>query len=300
MNGRLIITGAGGFLGSHVVRQLCGEGAWDIAAVTLGADEMRGRCQGLSNLKIYSEDAIFTGAVVLDREDVVLNCAYPRAMSGTDVADGLDYVESVFKAAASAGVRGIANISSQSVYDPKRKHAATEQDRPCLTDGYSVGKYCMEKLLDSVCERVPHTSIRLASLIGPGFDARVVNKLVAIALRDRRLSIEKNRQRFGYLDVRDAARGITALLCMDPKRWQPVYNMGPRGAYTLEDFADIIQRQLLDNWGIPISVETVDGDREANSELDSSLLIADIGEFRRLSMKESVDAIVRDMMKGHN
>ena len=294
MKKRIIITGAGGFLGCNVVESILADQVFDkVYAVTLGSEQMKLRFQESEMLSIYEADAITTGSIPLDAEDLVLNCVYPRAMKGKDITFGIDYIESVFQIAAKASVKGIVNISSQSVYDPQRDRPATEQDIPCLTDEYSIGKYCIELLLNNICKMVPHTNIRLASLIGPGFDQRVVNRLVDIALRDHVLRVQLNRQQFGYLDVADAARGLKKLMQVDPSKWETVYNLGPKQAITLHEMAYYIKDILLKDFDINIVIESVNGNEIQNTALDSNLLVSTIGEFRFLSAQESIRRIIR-------
>lgn len=291
---RIVITGAGGFLGSNLVKTLSEKEIFDeIVGITLGAKEMRSRIPEQDGLRIYEADAIKKEEVRLSSEDIVLNCAYPRSVKDTDVAGGLDYVESVFQAAAEARVQGIANVSSQSVYDPKRDHPAKETDVPVLCDGYAIGKYCMEILLRNICKDIPYTNIRLASLIGPGFDARVVNKLVKIALREHRIVVQDNQQNFGYLDVQDAVRGLCGLVSMDVKDWKPLYNLGAQRTTTLVEIARCIADVFEKEYGLAIKVETASGDGFLNTALDSGLLIKDIGECREMSLKDSVEMIIK-------
>ena len=294
---RLIITGAGGFLGSNLINGLIAGTYFDeIAAVTLGAEQMKNRFHGTAGLEIYEADAIASGDVVLRSEDLIVNCAYPRAMKGADVTRGLDYIETIFQEAAKASVRGLINISSQSVYDPQRDHPASETDMPALTDEYAVGKYCMEMLLRNLCEDIPYTNIRLASLIGPGFDARVPNKMARFALEKGEITAQVNNQRFGYLDVADAVRGLIGILQLPPAKWKPVYNLGAEKTYSLVEMAECIADTVRSITGKNVIIQKVQGDAELNTDLDSSLLISDIGQYCETSLEKSISQIVKHML----
>ena len=301
--GRLIITGAGGFLGCNVVKGVLEEGFFDeVIAITLGADQMKNRFQEGDRLKIFEADAISIGAVKLQESDVILNCAYPRAMKGADVTLGLDYVESVFQSAANAHVKGIMNISSQSVYDPQRKDPATEADIPVLTDEYAVGKYCMEMLLRDVCKDIPYTNIRLASLIGPGFDVRVPNKMVKNAFEKHVISVVKNDQHFGYLDIEDAVCGLTKLLRIEPKQWKKVYNLGGSRTYSLVEIAQCIISQMENKCDTNVSMDILDmkdGAARLNSSLVDRVLRDDIGDYIFNTLDESIQKIIDHYLDTH-
>lgn len=291
--GRLIITGAGGFLGSNLVRTACREGAFrEVIAVTLGADEMKKRFEDVDGAAIYSENALSDKTVCLEKDDILINCAYPRAMKGSDIALGLDYVESVFQAAGRAGIKGIVNISSQSIYDPQRDHPASESDLPYLTDVYSVGKYCMEQLLRNVCRDIPHTNIRLASLIGPGFDVRVPNKMVKYALSTGQISVLVNQQNFGYLDVADAVNGLLKLVMTDPSGWESSYNLGSDRTYTLPEIAQTIREELKAMRGMEIEIAEKEGDAVLNSALDNSRIKGLIKDYQNYDLAGSIRRII--------
>ena len=290
---RLIITGAGGFLGCNVVKGILAEKTFDeIIAVTIGAEQMKSIFAGAEGLEIYEAGAITAGSVKLVSDDLVLNCAYPRAMKGADVTAGLDYVESVFQAAEKAAVRGIVNISSQSVYDPHRDHPAAETDVPVLTNEYAIGKYCLEMLLRNVCRDIPFTNVRLASLIGPGFDARVPNKMVKFALEKGVITAQENNQRFGYLDVEDAVRGLIGLLKLSPEKWKQIYNLGGKETYTLVEIAECAADYAGQYTGNKVVVDKVQSDAVLNSSLNSDLLITDIGVYEKNSLGMSIEKIV--------
>lgn len=295
---RLIITGAGGFLGSNVVKAVLGQDIFDeVIAVTLGAEEMKTRFEENAKLAIFEADAIQNHEVVLKSEDIVLNCAYPRAMKGADVTAGLDYVESVFQASADAKVAGIINISSQSVYDPQRDHPAVETDVPVLTDEYSIGKYCMEMLLRNICRDIPYTNIRLASLIGPGFDVRVPNKMVKNAIEKKIIIAEKCNKKFGYLDVIDASKAITKILALDKKIWKHIYNLGGERAYSIVEMAELVAK-TVERWtGLSVLINKIEGEGTYNSSLNSSLLEGDIKRFQETKFEDSIHRVLIEVIE---
>ncbi len=299
MNSKLIITGASGFLGFHVLKDVCRKGQFTkVAAITrhVGALEKRvEHLPGNSIVELYHTDAIKAGEFHMDADDIVLHCAYPRALKGVDVTSGIDYAEALFRASESAGIKGIVNISSQSVYDPQRVHPATEEDTPSLSDAYAIGKYYTEVLLKNICSDIPHTSVRLASLIGPSFSARVPNKMIKSALDNGVIHVEVNEQRFGYLDVEDAARGLIKLLSVDPIRWEAIYNLGIDGTYSLEDIAESIQKMLLETKSLPVAIEKHSGQSASNSALCNNRIKRLIGEFVQNTLDTSIQRIILSM-----
>ena len=76
----------------------------------------------------------------------------------------------------------------------------------------------------------------MASLIGPGFDQRITNKFAKKVIDGEQITVVGGEQRFGYLDVRDAASGIINVALSDGD-WDEIYNLGNDASYTLIDIA---------------------------------------------------------------
>ena len=226
-------------MGTELLRQIPDTHFDKIVAVTskreLPAQESFG-----DRLVIVAPDDIEKNKEIFASADILLNCAFPRNVDGTSLAQGLAFIDAMFAAAASAGVGAVVNVSSQSVYSQHRSEPATEKTPLCLESKYAVAKYAVELLLEARCQGIPHTNIRMASLIGPGFDQRVVNKMVKKALAGERLSVQENGSRFGFLDVRDAAAGLLAVCKSNPATWKAVYNLGPDDFVSLTEIADCV------------------------------------------------------------
>lgn len=296
---RLIITGAGGFLGSNILKGVIKEQCFkEVIAVTLGAQLLNEKNSMVEHLHIYEAGTFEIDERMLYKEDIVINCAYPRAMKGVGVTAGLDYIEAVFRAAARAKIKGIVNISSQSVYNPMREHPAVEEDVPVLMSEYAIGKYCIEMLLRNVCEGIPYTNIRLASLIGPDFGVRVPNKMVERAIQDGEITVQMNAQRFGYLDVEDAVRGLIGIVKMKPEQWKHVYNLGGEKEYNLLEIAECVADAVKKSTGRNVVISKTDGDGYSNSALDNSLLKRDIGNYQQVELDESIKRIVNQYLGG--
>lgn len=293
---KVIISGAGGFLGSGLVEALKKTEEAEVYALTSHPTDIQ-ELTG-ANCHIVSLDDFIAGKVNC-RGGVFVNCLFPTNADGFALAKGLEKMGSVFLCAKKAGVGAFINVSSQSVYDSKRRQPATESDAPCLGTPYATGKFCSELLCDAVFDRIPHSNIRLASLLGATYGQRVVNRMVKRAFMTRKLEVVGGKQRYGFLDVRDAARGLSMMVLGDCSKWRPVYNLGSSSSYSLMDISQLIVHTIQELCELSVNIYVSEGDDERNSALDASLFSADFDWQPLIPISETIREIVlveRDAM----
>ena len=291
---RIVVTGASGFLGSHLLERLKGDERYTVVALSSKAEALRQRVGG-ENIEYIDKDALLDGrAGTILPGSIVVHCAYPRASTGVAIADGLRYIRDVFESAVENGARAIVNISSQSVYSPQRTEAATEDTPVSLESPYAVGKYATELMLGTACRHsnTAYTSVRMASLIGPGFDQRIVNRFVKQALETGKLMVKRNEQRFGFFDVEDAVSGLMAMLSVDPADWKPVYNLGRSGASTLAEIAELVKRVLIAHGARDeVDIEYTADETHSTSALNAEMFCSDFHFEPGVDLSESIDRI---------
>ncbi|MDE6784217.1 MAG: NAD(P)-dependent oxidoreductase, partial [Ruminococcus sp.] len=144
-----------------------------------------------------------------------------------------------------------------------------------------------------ICSDIPHTHLRMASLIGEGFNQRIVNRFVDKALRMEPLTVDDSLQKFGFLDVRDAAEAIRCILTMDAANWKPVYNVGSDSGYTLIEIIQAVKEVFTQEHLSFPDILTVESDNTGSTELDTCLLKTDSGFQTMYSLKESILWILR-------
>ena len=262
---RLVLSGAGGFLGSAIIRKAVN---FDIKIVAITS-----RPQAIKNIYGNTCDTLETkkfldGSCKFSGTDVFINCLFPTNADGYRMADGLEKVFQMMKAAEKSGDGAFINISSQSVYASQRIQPAVEGDPLCLETPYAVAKYSSESFCDHVFQGKPHTNIRLASLLGVGYDQRIVNRMVAQVLNGQELKIVGGMQRYGFLDVNDAAAGIVKMAMSNSGNWRPVYNLGRLESYTLIDVAQTIVSEM-EKRGLSARYAVEEGTDTRNSSINA-------------------------------
>lgn len=292
---KAVVSGASGFLGSSLVPELANRGFDQVFGLILEKDILAKKQDEYADddsISFVASDDWDGTRVALKDADVLIHCAFPRAQAAEYLAGGLKYGNDLFIAAREAGCKAVINISSQSVYDAHRNYAATEESPLVLDTTYAVAKYASELMLNDVYEGLPHTSVRLASLIGPGFDQRVPNKLITKAINGDQIILDGGCQVFDYLDVKDAANMITSLAISNGLNWQNTYNLGSMQPRTLIEVAEAIV-QLVRSRGFEVNQPQISPNSTySNSSLDCSAIKALIGTIVVKTTTESYDSII--------
>lgn len=292
---KLILSGATGFLGSNIIRKAVNSGDFEIVAITSKPE----RLSSISSSPITALDtqAFLTGDNRFDGEDVFVNCLFPTNADGYRMADGLSKVFGMIEAASKSGVGTLINISSQSVYYSKREDAATEDSPLCPESPYAVGKVASELFCTSAFRGLPHTNLRLASMLGVGYDQRIVNRMVLQALRGEDLKIVGGMQRYGFLDVRDAAAGIICAAQSPQKLTQEAYNLGCMECYTLLELVEGIVKGMKKLVGMDVRYYVTEGQDKRNSALDAGKFMATFDWKPEIDIQQTVEDIILDLIK---
>lgn len=294
---KIVITGASGFLGNNLIKALKVEGKYSIHAFSSHGDELQSRNKD-KYIQYHHKKIIFSGiGKDILKDAIIINCAFPRNSTGVGLADGLKYIQEVFLRSRQAHARAVINISSQSVYSQKREEIATEVTPVCLESPYAVGKYSTELMLDSVCQEtdVLYTNLRMASLIGPGFDQRIVNRFVKQALQKTPIQVVRSKQLFGFLDIEDAVNALISLIETPIETWKTTYTVGNGKGYSIEEIAESVEKVFKKN-DIPfMNISTETGDGVGNTGVSYRLLHEDTGFAPTLDLKDSIQKILIHM-----
>ncbi len=284
---RIIISGAGGFLGSQIVEKISLSDSLEVLAITSKPKKYRD-CR---NVPTILTDYFLRGSFQFNEDNVFINCLFPMYANKEDLEAGAEISNQVIKVAKDYNIKSFINISSQRVYGPEREHPAKETDSVSPQTAYAKAKVDNEILCDSVFDAIPHANIRLSSLLGVGYSKQLVNRMVLLALENKRIEIKGGMQRYSFLDVRDAADALLIMGLSDPKLWQPVYNLGNNSSYSLSEIALVIKNSLSSK-GINITIVTNSGDDTSSSELDASLFMHDFDWTPVYSLEQSINDII--------
>lgn len=294
MKKRVIISGVGGFLGGNLIEACLNSKNYFGVAISSQVDELINKFGGNPDFSVVSHKNL--DSIDWNESDILVNCAFPRNADSIKLAEGMNFVSELLERAVQGRIKSVINISSQSVYSQKRTYPAMETDVLCLETKYAVGKYSTELLTNCLCKKIPHTNLRMSSLIGPGFEQRVTNRMIDIALEKGRIEAKKNAQRFGFIDIKDAVSGIMLLLESEPEKWCEVYNLGTERTYSLIEIAKIIAEVIEKRTGKHISIKVEVEENILNSSLDCSRIREDFGFVPVTSLEKSIINILENKL----
>lgn len=289
----IMITGAGGFLGRELMHQIITNTNYNAILLTSKKEDMLGHYSYTNRLKYYELRNWNQCNVVWSDIDVIVHCAFSRSNDGSSLAKSIEFTNNLFITAQNNGVKAIINISSQSVYGDLPKPLWREEIPVSPNSIYAISKYATEIITKNISFNniVKATSIRLASLLGPGLDIRIVSRFVKDAIIQQRINVEGGNRVLSFLDVRDAASGLLALVSLNSECWKEIYNLGSPERYTIYKIAEIVKRTAEIRGTKLVNIVREKEDCYLDSGMDSNLFYKDTGWKPKYDMEAIVESL---------
>jgi nucleoside-diphosphate-sugar epimerase len=247
---RCLVTGASGFLGSHLVRKLLGEGHEVLAVVRRSSDlwrisdlahELRLAYAPLNNLQLIAED------IQAYRPETVFHLAWTGGNSRRYLNDASQVFDNVpgslelMRLAHQAGCSQYVFLGSVVEYGPCHI-PVRETDIPEPGNLYGLAKLTTLRLSEALCAQfgMRFCGVRLFWAYGPMDEPlRMIPSVINNLLAGKRPSLTPGEQLWDFLYVEDAVRALVALAQSDSA--SGVFNLGSGAPLTIRNMVTQIR-----------------------------------------------------------
>lgn len=249
---RVLLTGATGFLGAHILRRLLREKVE--VAILLRESSNTWRIDPLlGQVKQVKTDfrQLDYGSEVL-REfaaDTVIHAAWSGVMNrhrndASQIDDNVGPGVELVRKSIEWGCRNFIGLGSQAEYGPLNR-PVNETDLPRPTTLYGASKLAVCTLAEQLCAQagVRFAWLRVFSTYGPMEDLDwMIPYLVRTLLEKRRPALTAGEQKWDYLFAADAAEAVWAVARKAEARG--IFNLGSGRVYTLRNIVETIRNQI--------------------------------------------------------
>lgn len=244
MKQNIVITGVGGFIGSHVARRFSSEGYH-----VIGVDDLsNGKLENVpSEIEFIQADL----SVKTTLDQLPENCAMILHLAGQSSGE-ISYDDPVADIEMNVvstlnliqyGIRSkaerIVYASSMSVYGHVPDQPIHESHFPKPLSVYGVGKFASEGYLRVYQDKLPYIGMRMFNVYGPGQDLSnlrqgMVSIYLAQALKNGNIVVKGNLSRYrDFIYIEDVVEAWYRL-SVSPNALNRVFNIGTGVKTTVE------------------------------------------------------------------
>lgn len=298
----VLVTGAGGFIGSHLVEMLLCEGVQVRALVHYNANGHWGhleshRLVATKGLEVvlgdvrdaYQMRAVVTGCDTVFHLAALIGIPYSYAAPASYVDTNISGTLHLLEAAKATGVRRFVHTSTSEVYGTAR-YAPIDEAHPLQGQSpYSASKIGADKLVESYFNSfsLPTITIRPFNTYGPRQSARaVLPTIIGQALRGKIVRLGSLTPVRDLTFVTDTAAGFVSAMRAPDSAVGGTYNLGTGEAVTIGELAETVFEILGGGYEIVTDAERIRPDASEVMKLlsDNRLAASALGWQPTLSL----------------
>ena len=312
---RVLVTGAGGFIGSHLVDELLHNGVEVTAFVHYNARNDWGMLEGryndkTPNLKVIAgdvTDSLFVKKAVSEKEYVfhlaaLIGIPYSYVAPESYINTNIKGTLNIMQASLDAGVERVVHTSTSEVYGTAQYTPIDEKHPLQGQSPYSASKIGADKIAESFyCSfGLPVTTIRPFNTFGPRQSTRaVIPTIITQALTSNSVKLGSLTPVRDLTFVADTIQGFIKF-AESKKTVGKTVNTGSGRGVTIGELADIIIKQVNPKAKIICEQERIRPDKSEVMELlcDNRLAKDLAGWEPKFSLEEGLSLTI-DWMKEH-
>lgn len=228
----VLITGASGFLGHHLVKSFVERGDTSIIAILGRPEDKANELPKSDRLSVYPSSSMFT--TDFGHVDTLIHTAFSRGDNLPGLTRSIEFTEQIVELVNKQDIDSLINISTQGVYKGLKPGEKVDESgfiEPNTT--YGLAKWAVENMIKLGCKKT-YTNIRMASL---STNARFLDFFVDSVISGTSITVTAPNQFASIMDVSDAVSGIVSIESLTKDLRDKVYNLGPDEQYSILDYA---------------------------------------------------------------
>jgi UDP-glucose 4-epimerase len=246
---RVLLTGASGFVGSHVLARFLRAGEHTVAIVLRPGRTPRRIQHLLDSIEVIAGDLAQPEALVEPVRrfvpEIVVHAAWAvpstKNRDNTEHADHVSHTIELVKLAHAAGARHFVGLGSQAEYGAAANRA--DEEHPAQpTTLYGTAKLCAGLLAGKLCARfgIRFAWLRLFAAYGPGEDPDwLIPSMCRALLAGLRPATTRGEQVADYLYVEDAADAIYRVAILPSANG--IFNLGSGQGHTVREVIECVR-----------------------------------------------------------
>jgi len=245
---RVLLTGGLGFIGKRFIDNF--QNSHDLIVFTTENSIKNFNPTETSNVIIEKgsvEDDSFQKIMLKHKPEVVIHLAAKSGLKNCEENPDSAFNCNVFgtynviKTCAEMNSKLIF-ISSREVYGETINESTKEDDPLFPNNIYGITKMLAETLIINTNQKynVDYIILRLTNVFGPGPYERGVNKIIKMAVKDKKIQIYGGEQVVNIVYVDDIVELINSILCKKCS-WNKIFNVGSNNTLKIKKFVDEVK-----------------------------------------------------------
>lgn len=249
----ILITGATGFIGSHLLKQLLTQ-KYKIVVLKRTTSNLSRIKQLTNKIKFYNIDQLinFDKIFVENKIDIIihLSAMYSKEDKGNKIKIQMSKVnvkipEKLLKSAVKYNVKGFINTGTFFEYSLNTKKPITEKTLIKPYNYYTITKIKFEEILNKLAnnKKIKAVTLKLFSPYGENDNEKIIPLIIKSFLTNKKLSLTKGNQKLAFTYVKDIVKAylLTIGYINNQNFNYDVFNIGNNFSYSLKEVVSFVK-----------------------------------------------------------